>query len=59
MSLKTAETHRSNILMKLNLHSTVELVLYAVRNEIVNIVRFPMVVPRVPQNGNHPAQIAV
>jgi len=59
MSLKTAETHRSNILMKLNLHSTVELVLYAVRNDIVNIAHFPMVVPWVPQNGNSSAQIAV
>jgi DNA-binding CsgD family transcriptional regulator len=59
MSLKTAETHRSNILMKLNLHSTVELVLYAVQNDIVNLVHFPMVVPRAPQNGNRHAQIAV
>jgi len=59
ISLKTAETHRSNILIKLNLHSTVELVLYAVQNDIVNIVRFPMVVPRAPQNGNGHAQIAV
>jgi DNA-binding NarL/FixJ family response regulator len=59
ISLKTAETHRSNILMKLNLHSTVELVLYAVQNDIVNLVHFPMVVPRAPQNGNRHAQIAV
>jgi hypothetical protein len=57
MSLKTAETHRSN--MKLNLHSTLELVLYAVRNDIFKIVHFSMVVPRVPLNGNRPAQIAV
>jgi DNA-binding NarL/FixJ family response regulator len=34
---KTAETHRSNIMLKLNLHSIVELVLYAVRNEIVHV----------------------
>ena len=40
MSLATAETHRSNILRKLNLHSIAELVLYAVRNEIVH-VHFP------------------
>ncbi len=59
MSLKTAETHRSNILIKLNLHSTVELVLYAVQNDIVNVVRFPAIVPRAPQNGNGHAQIAV
>lgn len=59
MSLKTAETHRSNILMKLNLHSTVELVLYAVRNDIVNIMHIPMVVPQKPHNGNGHALIAV
>jgi len=59
MSLKTAETHRSNILIKLNLHSTVELVLYAVQNNIVNVVHFPAIVPRAPQNGNGHAQIAV
>jgi len=37
MSLATAETHRSNILRKLGLHSIAELVLYAVRNEIVHV----------------------
>ena len=37
MSIKTAETHRSNILRKLHVHSTAELILYAVRNEIVHI----------------------
>jgi DNA-binding NarL/FixJ family response regulator len=42
VSLATAETHRSNILRKLNLHSIAELVLYAVRNEIVH-VHFPPV----------------
>lgn len=35
MSVKTAETHRSNIMSKLGLHSVSELVLYAVRNSIV------------------------
>jgi len=59
MSIKTAETHRSNILIKLNLHSTVELVLYAVQNDIVNVVHFPAIVPRAPQNGNGHARIAV
>jgi len=58
MSIKTAETHRSNILIKLNLHSTVELVLYAVQNDIVNIVRFPAIVPPFPQNGNGHARLA-
>ena len=42
VSLATAETHRSNILRKLRLHSIAELVLYAVRNEIVH-VHFPPV----------------
>jgi DNA-binding NarL/FixJ family response regulator len=40
VSLATAETHRSNILRKLRLHSIAELVLYAVRNGIVH-VQFP------------------
>jgi DNA-binding NarL/FixJ family response regulator len=35
LSVKTAETHRSNIMGKLGLHSISELVLYAVRNNIV------------------------
>jgi len=37
VSLATAETHRSNILRKLGLHSIAELVLYAVRNGIVHV----------------------
>ncbi len=36
-SVKTAETHRSNIMRKLDIHSVSELVLYAVRNEIVHV----------------------
>jgi len=35
LSVKTAETHRSNIMSKLGLHSVSELVLYAVRNGII------------------------
>jgi len=50
VTLKTVETHRSNIMLKLQLHSTVELVLYAVRNEIVH-VQLPAKVLRVPRNG--------
>lgn len=50
ISLKTVETHRSNILLKLNLHSVTELVLYAVRNEIVH-VQLPSV-RRLPRPGN-------
>lgn len=38
LSVKTAETHRSNIMGKLDLHSVSELVLYAVRNNIVQVV---------------------
>jgi DNA-binding NarL/FixJ family response regulator len=37
LSVKTADTHRSNIMRKLELHSVSELVLYAVRNTIVHI----------------------
>jgi DNA-binding NarL/FixJ family response regulator len=39
LSVKTAETHRSNIMRKLELHSVSDLVLYAVRNNIVNVVQ--------------------
>jgi DNA-binding NarL/FixJ family response regulator len=35
ISVKTAETHRANIMRKLQLHTVAELVLYAVRNQIV------------------------
>ena len=37
VTAKTADTHRSNIMLKLRLHSIAELVLYAVRNEIVHV----------------------
>jgi DNA-binding CsgD family transcriptional regulator len=43
MSLSTAETHRSNILRKLRLHSIAELVLYAVRNGLVHVHLPPVV----------------
>jgi DNA-binding NarL/FixJ family response regulator len=36
LSLKTAETHRSNIMKRLNCHSIGELVRYALRNQIIN-----------------------
>jgi DNA-binding NarL/FixJ family response regulator len=35
ISVKTAETHRANIMRKLQLHTVSELVRYAVRNQIV------------------------
>jgi len=41
-SVKTAETHRSNIMRKLDIHSVSELVLYAVRNEIVHVTPPPV-----------------
>lgn len=37
LSVKTAETHRSNVMRKLDLHSVSELVLYAVRNNLVQL----------------------
>jgi len=37
LSVKTAETHRSNIMRKLGLHSVSALVLFAIRNNIVHI----------------------
>jgi DNA-binding NarL/FixJ family response regulator len=36
LSVYTVETHRSNLMQKLNLHSAVELVLYAVRKKIIS-----------------------
>ncbi|MGC2198440.1 MAG: LuxR C-terminal-related transcriptional regulator [Terriglobales bacterium] len=41
MSVKTAETHRSNLMRKLDVHSVSQLVLYAVRNNIVQVVSPP------------------
>lgn len=35
ISVKTAETHRANIMLKLDFHSITELVRYAVRNRII------------------------
>jgi DNA-binding NarL/FixJ family response regulator len=35
ITVKTAETHRANIMLKLNFHSITELVRYAVRNKII------------------------
>jgi DNA-binding CsgD family transcriptional regulator len=41
LSVKTAETHRSNLMRKLNIHSVSELVLYAVRNNIIHVAQSP------------------
>ena len=37
ISVKMVEIHRSNMMCKLNLHSVAQLVLYAVRNEIIHV----------------------
>jgi DNA-binding NarL/FixJ family response regulator len=37
LSVKTAETHRTNIMRKLDLHSVADLVRYAIRNNIVQV----------------------
>ncbi len=37
LSTKTAETHRSNIMRKLGLHSVQDLVLYAIKNHIIQV----------------------
>jgi len=36
LSPLTVETHRSNIMQKLHLHSTADIVLYAVRKKIIS-----------------------
>ena len=37
LSTKTVETHRSNIMRKLNLHSIRDLIVYAIKNNIIQI----------------------
>ena len=48
LSTKTVETHRSNIMRKLSLHSIRDLVVYAIKNKIIQI--------DVPEGGNGMAQ---
>jgi two-component system, NarL family, response regulator NreC len=36
LSVYTVETHRTNMMQKLNLHNTAEIVLYAVRKKIIS-----------------------
>ena len=36
LSVYTVETHRVNLMQRLNLHSTAEIVLYAVRKRIIS-----------------------
>jgi DNA-binding CsgD family transcriptional regulator len=35
ISIKTAETHRANIMRRLNCHSVAEIVRYALHNQII------------------------
>jgi DNA-binding NarL/FixJ family response regulator len=59
VSVATAETHRTNIFRKLKLHSVAELVMYAVRNEIVPM-QFPSELRFIKQEEerNHPCATA-
>jgi DNA-binding NarL/FixJ family response regulator len=41
VSVKTADTHRTNIMRKLDLHSVGELVIYAIKNHIVQVATPP------------------
>jgi len=43
LSTKTVETHRSNIMRKLNLHSVRDLVIYAIKNNIIQIETSPQI----------------
>jgi DNA-binding NarL/FixJ family response regulator len=36
LSISTVETHRTRLMQKLNLHSSAEIVLYAVRKRIIS-----------------------
>jgi DNA-binding NarL/FixJ family response regulator len=50
LSTKTAETHRSNIMRKLGLHSIRDLVVYAVKNNIIQVQ-----IPQFAARGEDPA----
>jgi DNA-binding NarL/FixJ family response regulator len=47
LSTKTAETHRSNIMRKLDFHSIRDLVVYAVKNDIIQVQLPPVANPQV------------
>jgi DNA-binding NarL/FixJ family response regulator len=51
LSTKTVETHRSNIMRKLDLHSIRDLVVYAIKNNIIQI--------EMPPQLNHPTESSV
>jgi DNA-binding NarL/FixJ family response regulator len=46
ISVKTAETHRSNLMHKLGLHSVAEVVLFAIRHQIVQVEMAPLAISR-------------
>src|SRR6202047_2952309 len=50
LSTKTVETHRSNIMRKLSLHSIRDLVVYAIKNNIIQIQMPPQL--RTPPTGS-------
>src|SRR6202041_315860 len=51
LSTKTAETHRSNIMRKLGFHSIRDLVVYAVKNNIIQV----QIPTEVATSGDDPA----
>jgi DNA-binding NarL/FixJ family response regulator len=51
LSTKTVETHRSNIMRKLSLHSIRDLVVYAIKNNIIQI-DVPLEVKSTPPRGD-------
>jgi len=51
LSTKTVETHRSNIMRKLSLHSIRDLVVYAIKNNIIQI-DMPLEIKGSPQRNN-------
>ena len=53
LSTKTVETHRSNIMRKLSLHSIRDLVVYAIKNKIIQVEMGPGANPN--PNPNPPA----
>jgi DNA-binding NarL/FixJ family response regulator len=48
LSTKTVETHRSNIMRKLSLHSIRDLVVYAIKNNIIQIQISPLLASETP-----------
>ena len=55
VSTKTVETHRSNIMRKLDLHSAAELALYALRNNIIAVNGQRMASPPARRQAQSPS----